>query len=82
VCSSDTDKTRADEVLIIKAKPEMEAARATVLRKADATMRRELGSLDLGNRGAHDSIKFRSLFFRNGSSEILDLGLVLSYEND
>lgn len=59
----------------------MGTAHAAVLRKADAAVGRELGASDLRNCSAHGLIKFRSLFFPNGSLEVLDLGLVLSHES-
>ena len=82
VSSRVTNQIRFDEFLVAKTEAQMGTANATVLRKTNAAVGRKLGCFDLRNRGSDDAIKFRSLFRRDGSSEILDLGLVLSHEND
>jgi hypothetical protein len=42
---------------------------------------KKLGGLDLSDRGFHKLAKFQALLFSNGSPQVLDLGLMLSYEN-
>ena len=59
----------------------MRAADASVLREADATVRGELPSFNLGNGRFDEATVFAALFFRNGCSQILNFGMTFPHEH-
>ena len=59
----------------------MRAADASVLREADATVRRELARFNLGNSRVDETPVFVALFFRDGCSQILNLGMMFPHEH-
>ena len=75
-------ETRIDQLLVIETEPKVRATHTAVLREANPAVGRELGGLDLANRRSDEVAKFRGLFFRNQSTQILNLGLMLSREDD
>ena len=80
--SRSADKICRNQRLIVEAQAEMGTAHTTVLWKADTAVRRKLGGLDLPDRRFNEPTKFQPLFLRDGGPQILDLGLVLPYEDD
>src|SRR6516162_7328800 len=60
----------------------MRTARASVLRKTNTAMERELRGLDLADDVCQQSTKFRSLFFRNRRFQILNLQMMLSHKHN
>ena len=75
-------ETGIDQLLVLEAKAKMRAAHAAVLGEANAAVGWEPGRLDLADRCPHELAKFRALFFRNRSPQVLDLRLMLSHEDD
>ena len=75
------NQIRIDQLLIVETEANMRTARAAVLRKPDTTVERELRGLDLADRRCQKATKFQSLFFRDKGFQILDFGLVFSYEH-
>src|SRR6266851_4912564 len=60
----------------------MRAAQAAVLRKADTAVRNKLSRFDLADRSLHKAPELLPLFFRDRCSQILNLGSMLSHEDD
>ncbi|MGB9517025.1 MAG: hypothetical protein WBQ61_07360, partial [Candidatus Acidiferrum sp.] len=60
----------------------MRTVDAAILREPYAAVKRELGRLDLTDRGCEKPTKFQPLFFRYGCLQILDFGLMLSHEHN
>jgi hypothetical protein len=59
----------------------MWTARASVLREADAAVRRELARFDLANRPFDDATILAALFVRNGCLQILNFGMIFPHEH-
>ena len=59
----------------------MRAADAAVLREADTAVGRELTRFDLANRCFNETPVFVALFFRDGCSQILNLGMMFPHEH-
>src|SRR6516162_195098 len=68
------------QLLIIEAQTDVRAVRAAVLGKTNTAMERELRGLNLADGIGQQSTEFGSLFFRDGGSQILNFGVMLSHE--
>jgi hypothetical protein len=60
----------------------MRTADAAVLWEADSTVRGKLAGLDLARSRFDQFTEFPSLLFRDGRSQVLDLGHVLAHEDN
>src|SRR6266436_634408 len=60
----------------------MWAAQAAVLGKADTAVRNKLSRFDLADRCLHEAPELLTLLFRDGRSQVLNLGSMLPDEND
>jgi hypothetical protein len=60
----------------------MRTAQTAILGKPDAAVWRELDGLDLTYCRPNELTEFPALLFRNRCPQILDLGLMLSHEDD
>src|ERR1700751_2693689 len=76
-----SNQVRADQFLVTQTEAQMRTAHASVLREADAAVRRELARFDLGNGRFDEATVLPALFFLNGCLQILNLGMILPHEN-
>ena len=60
----------------------MGAAHTAVLGKSNSAVRKELAGFNLISGGLHQLAKFPALLFINDCLQILNLGCVLSHEDD
>jgi len=68
--------------LVFKAEAKMGTTHTAILRKADTAVGRELSRFDLTDRGGHKLAKFPALFLGNGCPQVLNLRMMLAYEDD
>jgi hypothetical protein len=68
--------------MITETEANMAAVHTAILRKANAAVGRELRGFYLTDRGGHKLAKFPPLFLGNGCPQVLNLGMMLSNEDD
>jgi hypothetical protein len=80
-CSWPPDESGLDQLWASETEPDVGAAAARVLGKADAAMGQELGRLDLPD-GLFDQLReFTALFIRDGGVQVLNLDQALAHEH-
>src|SRR5271170_2029227 len=80
--SRPTNEFRIQQLLISQANPQMGAAHTSVLGKSNSAVRKELARFNLIGRCLNELAKLPTLLFINGCLQILNLGRVLSHEDD
>src|SRR6201981_3730119 len=76
-----SNQVRADQFLVTQTEAQMRTAQASVLREADAAVRRELARFDLANGRFDEATVVPALFFRNSCLQILNLGMIFPHEH-
>jgi hypothetical protein len=61
-CSGTSDETGVDRLLVSKAKPDIRAVAARILRESDPAVRQEVGGLDPPNRIFRQLAELATLF--------------------
>src|SRR5205809_4296096 len=80
-CSWPPDESGLDQILASEAKPNIRTAATRVLRKTNATVRQELGRLDLLDGGFDQLSELAPLLVVDGCAQVLDFDQPLAYEN-
>src|SRR5438105_14652097 len=80
-CSWPPDESGLDQLLPSETKPDIGTAAARVLGETHATVRQELGRLDLLDGGFDQLSELAPLLIADGGAQVLNLDQPLAYEN-
>jgi hypothetical protein len=82
VCSWTPHQPGVCHFLLSKTQSNVRTATAGILRKANATVRQELGGLDSSDRVLYQATEFIALFVGDGGAQVLNLDQTLADEHD